>query len=380
MVVSWLDRLPFPAFATAGALVVGGAFVARLILGRPRLLEDVPHKMKALFLTDSNVDMSKAGLEVRLIDTPKPRSGQVLVRMVAAPINPSDDGDWKVARDRPLAIAKRCGHEGSGVVIGNGGGFFGWWFLGKKVSVVGDGVYADYVVVSAMTNVNSLPQEHPVEDGCAFFVNPFTVVGIVETVVEHGCKAFIHTAAASQLGLMMVKYCKVRGITVVNVVRRPEQAELLRKLGADYIIDTSQETWKKELSDLVQKLSLRLAFDAVAGTMTGELTTILSSNATVYVYGRLADSAVGGIDPIDLIYRKKAVRGWMVSWWITSGGFIRSALKSIKVAHEVRAHLRTIFASTFQDTRMDTALADYVKVQASTGRTGTKMRIRLGRM
>lgn len=336
--------------------------------------------MKALVLLESNPDLSKAKLEVREFDTPKPRPGQVLVKMVAAPINPSDDGDWKALRPGPLPEPKRCGNEGSGIVVANGGGLFGWRVLGKKVCVVGANSYSQYCVASAFTNVWSLPEEVPVEDGCSFFINPFTVVGIVDEVLSHGERAFIHTAAASQLGQMMVKYCQAKHVTVVNLVRRQEQVEILQKLGAQHIVDTSKEGWHLHLGALIEQLKLRLLFDAVGGDQTGHILAMLPPKSIAYVYGRLSDQPVGSIQPLDLIYRQKEVKGWLLTSFLLDGGMLMMMRRAIRVSAEVRQHFSTIFRSTFQDTGLENALQDYCKVRTTTGVTGMKMRVRLDKV
>lgn len=345
---------------------------------RAQKIEDVPTKMKALLLMEGDPDMAKARLEVHEVDTPKPRPGQVLVRMVAAPINPSDDGEWRVKV--PGAQPKPCGNEGCGIVVATGGGVAGWWLLGRKVAVVGAKTYMQYTVTSALGGALPLPDEVPVEDGCAFFVNPFTVVGIVDTVRQQGENIFIHTAAASQLGQMMVKYCKAIGVDVVNVVRRPEQAEILKALGAEHIIDTSNEAWQEELSTLIKARQICVAFDAIAGNMTGTLLRLLpAAKSKVFVYGRLDKDPVGNIDPLDLIYRGKKLEGWLLPKWILGRGRLRALLRTWHTSKFVGAKLETVFGSQFQDTTMQQALSDYIKVRQASGATGTKLRLRIGR-
>merc|ERR1740129_2313195 len=224
-----------------------------------------------------------------------------------------------------------------------------------------------------MRSVYALPDDQPAEDGCAFFVNPFTVVGIVETVKERGGKAFIHTAAGSQLGQMMVKYCKQEGVTLVNVVRRQEQVELLRSLGAEHIVSTGESDWQSKLTDLIKGLGIKHAFDAVAGDMSGTLLGLLPPGSTVWVYGRLAPEPVGNIQPLDLIYRGKRVEGFILTQWLIKGGMLTALLRSIRTAGQVRKHLKDTFASDFKDTSLESMRSDYSALHAS-GITGSKMR------
>lgn len=357
----------------AGAAVAGAALLAK-VKARPQSIVSVPAKMKALLLVQGDPDFHKVRLQVLDIDTPKPRPGQVLVQMVASPINPSDDGEWRVPQ--VYSPPKPIGNEGSGVVVATGGGLSGWWMLGKRVAVVGSKTYMQYAVTSATTGLFSLPGNVATEDGCAYFINPFTVVGIVSTVMDQGEKAFIHTAAASQLGQMMVRYCRLKGVTLINVVRKPEQVKLLQDMGAELIVDTSSASWKEDLGNLIKQYKVRLAFDAVSGNMTGDILTMLPNRSAVYVYGRLASEPVGNIQALDLIYRGKQVKGWILTTWLTSGGILKSAARALNTSREVGRCLGTVFASHFQDTTMENALGDYIAVREGRGITGIKMRIR----
>lgn len=137
-------------------------------------------------------------------------------------------------------------------------------------------------------------------------MNPFTAVGILETVKMEGSSAFVHTAAASQLGQMLVKLAPSENIEIINVVRHQEQAELLQKLGAKHFVVTTSDndSWKQELDAKMKELNVTIAFDAVASATTGDLMDILPPNGTVYVYGKLA-GRIQNVEPINLIYHWK---------------------------------------------------------------------------
>jgi len=359
------------AFVTCGAVALGGGALLTWRWSKAKQFESVPAKMRRVVLVEADKDLSKAKLEVQEVDVPKPRRGQVLVKVAAAPINPSDDGIWRVPPKQgyPLPI----GNEGSGTVVATGGGLLGARLMGKPVAVMG-GTYAEYTVVDAM-RVFSLPPELPVEDGCAFFINPFTVVGIVEMVREQGGKALIHTAAASQLGQMMVKYCKAEGLTLVNIVRRQEQVELLQGLGAEHIVSTGDSNWRDQLTKLIQQLKLKFAFDAVAGELSGTLLKLLPPGSCVWVYGRLAPEPVGNVDPLDLIYRGKKLQGFLLTGWLMKGGPLKALWRSVKTARAVKKHLAGVFASDFKDTSLASMHTDYSALMAA-GVTGLKMRVR----
>mmetsp|Transcript_11473 Transcript_11473/g.31054 ORF Transcript_11473/g.31054 Transcript_11473/m.31054 type:complete len:373 (-) Transcript_11473:85-1203(-) len=361
--------------AALGGVAVGGAVLLKL-RWRPGSIEDVPARMKRVVLVKGAKELADAKLEVQEVETPKPAYGQVLVKIAAAPINPSDDGQWKNTR---VSTATPIGNEGSGIIVASGGGPFTGGLLGKKVSIAGQPAnFAQYAIADAATGIRLLPQDVPAEDGCAFFINPFTVVGILESVREDGGKAFIQTAAASQLGMMLAKLCQKEGVTLVNLVRRAEQKATLIKLGVkeDHIVVTGgSNDWQAELSALIEKFKIRHAFDAVSGDMTGTLLSLLPSGGTVWVYGRLAPEPVGNIQPLDLIYRGKQVKGFLLPRWLMQGGLLKAIFRNRRCTKMVSDNLRTIFASDFQDVSMENMHAEYIKFTKE-GRTGTKMRVR----
>ena len=179
---------------------------------------EAPAEMRRLVLTepcdvgeDGLPDYKSCRLAVETVPTPVPRSGQVLVKMAAAPLNPSDYGAWKKSGEGPAGNAAKdggprpIGLEGSGVVVASGGGMMASRLVGKNVGVMvkggsGQGSFSEYVCVSATGQAFALGESVPVEDGCSFLVNPWTVVGLVETALSLGSSsAFINTAAASQV-------------------------------------------------------------------------------------------------------------------------------------------------------------------------------------
>ncbi|CAE7387071.1 MECR [Symbiodinium natans] len=341
-------------------------------------------KMQRLVLREANKDIALAKIEIEEVETPKPKSGQLLIKVLAAPVNPSDDGAWKL----PLGI------EGSGRVVATGGGLWASQFLGLE-AYRGDTVaftgksYAQYAVVDAFgLGPFILPSNTAVEDACSYFVNPFTVVSIVEAVRSRKGKAFIHTAAASQLGQMMVKYCQQEGMVLVNVVRRKEQVEVLEKLGAKYIVDTSDPEWKPALGKLasagsmlldgsgklIHELQISQVVDCIAGNFTGELLAMLPPGGTAWVYGRLSGENLGSINPIQLIYFNKKLEGFLVNNWIFRDGIIRGLLRGRKQAAIVGRHF-DVFGSRFKDVSMLDLHQAYCSHLAA-GATGGKVRLR----
>lgn len=316
---------------------------------------------------------------------PVPNSGEVLIRVSAAPVNPSDYGGWRTAKVDDPTKPFYLGNEGCGVVVASGGGMTANGLLGKKVGIVkpkNGGTYQDYVVAEAMTACFVLPDDVPVEDAASFFVNPYTAVGILATVREVGSPGFIHTAAASQLGQMFVKLMQKpenKDITLINVVRREEQAEILRALGATHIIVSSKEGWKDELAKLVEEHKITCAFDAISGESTGDLVSALPSKSHTFVYGGLSEKPVSGIATMDLIYRSKKVEGWLLTNYLkgASGGQVGMLMRINKMTKEVNPELAKGWASSqFVDAKPEEFWTKFLEMRNGGGFTNKKLRLR----
>eukprot|EP00163_Fabomonas_tropica_P006496 TRINITY_DN16061_c0_g1_i10.p1 TRINITY_DN16061_c0_g1~~TRINITY_DN16061_c0_g1_i10.p1 ORF type:complete len:209 (+),score=51.26 TRINITY_DN16061_c0_g1_i10:115-741(+) len=201
----------------------------------------IPETMRALQLVEYDGG-TEASLKVVQMPVPKPAAGQVLVRVHASPINPSDTsflyGTYGIKKELPVVP----GLEGSGVVVLNGGGIMGWRLVGKKVALAADnkmdGLWAEYVVTSAMSCV-PLPDNADLDDASMTLVNPLTALAFLDIIRARKAAAVVHTAAASQLGRMFYRLCAKEKIPVVNIVRRQEQVDLLKEMGSQLVLDSS---------------------------------------------------------------------------------------------------------------------------------------------
>lgn len=347
---------------------------------------DIPKEMKRLVVTSAGKGASVADctIEIETAPTPTPKSGEVLVKVAAAPINPSDYGSWYKSKEEayPMAI----GSEGCGVVVATGGGLTTFRCpVGTKVGFVcgssKQGSYSQYVVVNAITDVFPMPDDIPIEDCASFMVNPYTAVGILDTAqkADSAAEAIVHTAAASQLGQMLNKLALMKDMEIINVVRREEQKKLLEELGAKHIVVTSgvdEEVWKEELKAKVKELGATCAFDAVSGDMTGHLLDVMPPNGIVHLYGGLAGKA-GNINPADLIYRKKQLKSFYLTSWIKSGGSYQMITRMMSAGTLVNSGLgQGGWCSTqFEDVTMEKAHQSIVDALGSSI-TGKKLRIR----
>ena len=345
--------------------------------------ESIPRTMKRLVVSTpgNGTSVADVTMQIQNVPTPEPKMGEVLIKVSAAPINPSDYGSWY--RSKPSSYPMFIGKEGCGVVVATGFGSSLRCPVGTKVGFVCNdatqGSYAEYVTMNVMTGVFPMPTDVPIENCASFFVNPYTAMGILDTAQQvTKSNAIVHTAAASQLGQMLNKLAQEQDWEIINVVRRDDQREILEKLGAKHIIVTSSETevWKAELKSKVQELDCTVAFDAVSGEMTGHLLDCMPSRGTVFLYGSVAGKA-NGINPLDLIYRKKQLRGFYLTSWIQEGGPVKMVPRMMSAGKLVNAGLGDDgwCCSQFKDVQLE-AVHDEVKMLLEGSVTGKKLRIR----
>lgn len=349
--------------------------------------KEIPKTMKRLVVKSPGKDLSTCQIEVET-DTPVPipKSGQVLIKVIASAINPSDYGSW--FRCKPEQCPYAMGKEGSGIVVQLGGGMSAYLRssikIGTKVGFVNlknkQGSYSEYVVADLLGGVFAIPETVPVENAASFFVNPYTAIAILDTVKQqHGSTSFVHTAAASQLGQMIVKLSLLEGVDVINVVRREEQAELLKSIGAKHVIVTTNddESWKDELKIKMKELNTTVAFDAVSGQSTGDMIDCLPKNGICFLYGGLAGK-VTNINPMDLIYYNKKIEGWLLTKWL--GSNISMIPKLYSATNKVMSGLENDdgwSSSQFLDTTLENAHKDLIDLVGSNKSTGKKLRIRI---
>ncbi|MET0402999.1 MAG: zinc-binding dehydrogenase [Cystobacter sp.] len=316
------------------------------------------------------------------VDVPRPGPNEVLVRIEAAPIHPSDLGllfaaaDLSTARlsgtkERPIltaTIPERArksfagrvdqslpvGNEGAGTVVATGAGAEA--LQGKKVAFIGGASYASYRTVAA-DEVLVLDEGTTASEGAAAFVNPLTALGMIDTLRREGHKALVHTAAASTLGQMLVRACRADGIPLVNVVRKEEQVALLREAGAEYVVNSSSPSFDEELTEAIAKTGATLAFDAIGGgRMASQLLTameaaILRTGGEYSRYGSNTHKQVylyGALDPAPTELTRGFGLAWGLGGWLLFphlrkiGQEAASALKA-RVARE----LKTTFATRY---------------------------------
>lgn len=257
-------------------------------------------------------------LSVERVPVPTPKAGEVLIKIEAASINPSDlvflRNQYGV--QKPLPIVP--GFEGSGTVVETGPGVLARWLKGKRVacraSERGNGTWSDYMVCPAAHCIPLLGSV-TTEQGASLIVNPLTAWSLLALARREGHRAFIQTAAASALGRMLVRYAADEGVPAIHIVRRPEQAEMLRAIGAEHVIDSSQAGYTEALEKLSNELNATIAFDAVGGELAASVLHAMPRGSRLVLYGVLSGQplqAYGG----DIIFGGKSVGGFWLTKWV----------------------------------------------------------------
>ena len=332
-------------------------------------------------------DSGELELSLARVATPEPAADEVVLRVEATPINPSDlgllfgaadlatlvvrcSGEGTVATARIPAAAMKAmagrlgqsmpvGNEGAGTVIAAGSGAPAQALLGKTVAVLGGAMYSQYRTVKGELCL-PLPAGTSAAEGASCFVNPLTALGMTETMRREGHKALVHTAAASNLGQMLNRICLADGIGLVNIVRKPEQEALLREQGAVHVVSTASPAFVEELTQALVATGATLAFDAIgggrlAGQILGAMEAALNRTAKEYSrYGSSTHKQVylyGGLDtgPVELV--RNFGMAWGVGGWLLFPFLQRIGADAAQALRaRVAAGLKTTFASHYTRT------------------------------
>ncbi len=341
--------------------------------------------MQGLQLRSLVKESGELELSLHRVDTPEPKDDEVTIRVEATPINPSDIGlltgpaDMRAAKvsgskEGPViiapvapnfmrAVAARVGqslpvgNEGAGTVIKAGKNAQA--LMGKRVATFGGAMYAQYRTVRA-ADCLPLPAGATAADGASCFVNPLTALAMVETMRAEGHKAIVHTAAASNLGQMLVKICQKDGVPLVNVVRKPDQAALLRDIGAKNIVDTSASSFFDDLTNALVATNATIAFDAIGGGKLGSqiLTAMeIAANKNATSYSRYGSTTFkqlyiyGGLDMGPTELARSFGFSWSVSGFLLTPFLQKAgAEKAAKLRQRVADELKTTFASHYSHT------------------------------
>ena len=318
------------------------------------------------------------------VSTPTPAANEVVVRIEATPINPSDIGLLFGAADirsaslsgtathpavtmqiPPAAMKSMAGrlgqplpvgNEGAGVVVAAGSGAAAQALLGKTVALLGGAMYAQYRCVKAEQCL-LLPEGTTPAEGASCFVNPLTALGMVETMRREGHTALVHTAAASNLGQMLNKICIKDSIGLVNIVRKPEQAALLKSQGAQHVCDATAPTFMEDLTQALVATGATLGFDATGGgKLAGQVLTCMEAalNRSAKEYSRYGSTIhkqvyiYGGLDTGATEFNRSFGMAWGMGGWLLFPFLQRIGAEAAQALRQrVADELKTTFASSY---------------------------------
>jgi NADPH:quinone reductase len=336
-------------------------------------------ELRSLVKPDGELELSLVSQPV-----PQPAADEVVVRIEAAPINPSDIGllfgaaDMGTAKasgtpERPVLTARiperamkgmaarvgqslPVGNEGAGVVVAAGASAAAQALLGQTVAVLGGAMYTQYRCIKVEQTL-LLPAGTTPAEGASCFVNPLTALGMVETMRREGHKALVHTAAASNLGQMLNRICIKDGIALVNIVRKPEQEAILRAIGAKYICNAGSPTFLEDLTQALVATGATIAFDAtgggkLAGQILGCMEAALNKTATEYSrYGSTTHKQVylyGGLDTSPTEFNRNFGMAWGMGGWLLFPFLQRIGAEAAHALRQrVANELKTTFASHY---------------------------------
>jgi NADPH:quinone reductase-like Zn-dependent oxidoreductase len=331
---------------------------------------NLPSSMRAVLL--KAYDGKPENIVVDEVPTPKPGPGQVLVKVFASPINPSDlaflAGMYGFKKQLPTIP----GFEGSGTVVDAGAGFLPGLLKGRRVACaaadpkIPGGMWAEYVVTSAQMCV-PLSKRTSFEQGAMMLVNPMSAYAMISIAREGHHRAIVQTAAASALGRMIVRLGRKHGLPVINVVRRPEQVQILREIGAVHILDSSATNFDQDLLELCRRTEATIGLDAVAGDLTARIMRAQPKGSRMLVYGALSMKATE-VDPGLVIFEGKKLEGFWVSGWLAR----KNLLSRVKVARDVQNMLGNELKSEVQG-KVPIANAAEALRQYMTNMTGGKV-------
>ena len=251
--------------------------------------------------------------EVKELEIPTPGQNQVLVRIHFAPINPSDilstQGHYPTGKVAPFTP----GLEGSGIIAEVGSDLIIPYKVGDRVSVVGGGTWGEYALFDSTSVVSILP-ENTLEEAASHFVNPGTVICMIEEEVLKGNhKAVIHTAGSSALGRMLIRYLKEVGVKSINIVRRDDYIQELLDIGADYVLNSTSPDFEKDLKKIANEEKATLCFEAVGNPLLPKVFAAMPPKSHVLSYGVLNSPVIDGLNVVDLLFHQKQLRGFWLS-------------------------------------------------------------------
>jgi NADPH:quinone reductase len=296
---------------------------------------------------------------VRTVKTPVPGKGEVLIKIAAAPVNPSDLQRIRSIADPALIKDFIPGIEGSGIVVAAGSGILPRVWLGKRVACSShypsSGTWAEYMVTTA-NHCFPLPDSINDEQGAMLLVNPMTAVAFFDIIRKEKHKAVVNAAAAGALGGMVRALGKRHGVSVINIVRSEEQVKLIDSM---YVVNSSDPGFPDKLKELALELNATIAFDPVAGSFTQKLLDAMPYGSTVVIYGNLSASEEGtNLRP--LLTQNKKLHGFYLANWSVENGLAKTLINLLKVRRLIISDITVPVQNRFPFNKTQLAIDTYL--------------------
>ena len=254
------------------------------------------------------------------VDKPTPSEGQVLVKVSLASVNPSDEMFIQGLYGQPRQEGAPAGFEGVGVVEASGGGAIADGINGLRVAFVavpGYGTWAEYALADASTCIPLIDGVRD-EDGAAMIVNPLTALAMFDIVKEVGEKAFVVSAGASQLCKLMISAAKDEGYRPIAIVRRDEQIDMLKELGAAHVLNSEADDFDKQLRAVLKEEKPQIFLDAVSNQLSANIFNAMGKRSRWVIYGKLDGDELPTItEPGQMIFQMKQIEGFWLTRWMT---------------------------------------------------------------
>ena len=314
----------------------------------------------------------KGMLDFGKIDIPVPEADQVLIKVESIPINPTDlymmEGKYSKYGDASYPFTP--GFEGSGTVIESGGGFMAWRLKGKRVAFTridqkpGDtvkvgGSMAQYWVTNAGQCI-ILDDDTTFDQGCSFFVNPISAMGMIEILVHAKAQAVVITAAFSQLGRMLLRLWQEYNIKVIATVRKEEQIKsLIKEFGVAHWLNIQHEEFKSNMKSAIEELQPTHLLEWLSGDIAGQIISMMPRHATWVVYGALTQKKLSNIDSLPFVHKCIKIVGFNFGQWIKSKSLISKILIMNKINILLKSQLSTEFCNTMPLSQVKEAIELY---------------------
>ena len=322
--------------------------------------------MKGILLKEYNSNIIRALFDLKVEEkpTPIPKGDEVLVKMEAAPVNPSDiafiRGMYNIKKILPVI----GGFEGTGIVVETGNDEKAKRLKGRRVSCFSqsdqDGTWGDYFLTPA-ANCLTVRDDLPVEQAACFFINPFTAYALYNKCLSRKPAAIIQNAATGQVGSFIRTFAKTDQLPVINIVRKPKHVEQLKAEGEKFVLCSADENFLENLQTMSSGFFSPVMIDAVGGEQSGQILNVLPDQTTLMLYGGLSGMDIASLDPLQIIFHRKTLTGFNLNEWFetNSRGEIEKVSEKLQDMI-IQGELETRIHRSFPLTEAKNALKTYI--------------------